>query len=138
MLGLARCMGALFKRLRQPPVVGEIMAGIILGPSLFGLVAPAAFHALFPSDLQPFLYLLAQVGLIFFMFLVESLRPLKALSRVTVTSAGPGRTGKTRARARRRRTADRASGPRQLAPPSSACWVVRRPRWRPPGALGPS
>ena len=69
-LGLARCMGALFKRLGQPPVVGEIMAGIILGPSLFGLVAPAAFHTLFPSDLQPFLYLLAQVGLIFFMFLV--------------------------------------------------------------------
>ena len=69
-LGLARCMGALFKRLRQPPVVGEIMAGIILGPSLFGLVAPTAFHTLFPSELQPFLYLLAQVGLIFFMFLV--------------------------------------------------------------------
>ena len=69
-LGLARFMGGLFKRLKQPPVVGEIVAGIVLGPSLFGLVAPNEFHLLFPADLQPFLYLLAQIGLIFFMFLV--------------------------------------------------------------------
>ncbi|SJZ69117.1 Kef-type K+ transport system, membrane component KefB [Enhydrobacter aerosaccus] len=69
-IGLARVMGALFKRLNQPPVIGEIIAGIMLGPSLFGLVAPAEFALLFPADLQKFLYLLAQIGLIFFMFLV--------------------------------------------------------------------
>ena len=69
-IGLSRLMGAIFLRFRQPPVVGEIMAGIMLGPSLLGLLAPHEFSFLFPSSLQPFLYLLAQIGLIFFMFLV--------------------------------------------------------------------
>lgn len=69
-IGLARLMGAIFKRLNQPPVVGEIIAGIILGPSLFGFVSPDGFNALFPAHLHQFLYLLAQIGLIFFMFLV--------------------------------------------------------------------
>jgi len=69
-IGFARLMGGLFKRLGQPPVVGEILAGIVLGPSLLGLLAPGAFAFLFPAHLQQFLYLLAQIGLIFFMFLV--------------------------------------------------------------------
>jgi Kef-type K+ transport system membrane component KefB len=69
-IGLARLIGLAFVRIRQPPVIGEIVAGIMLGPSLLGLVSPTAFATLFPPATAPFLYLLAQLGLIIFMFLV--------------------------------------------------------------------
>ena len=65
-----RALGLLFKRLGQPAVIGEIAAGILLGPSLFGRVAPETFAALFPQDSLAPLMLLSQVGLILFMFLV--------------------------------------------------------------------
>lgn len=69
-IGLARIMGLVFHRLKQPPVIGEIIAGIMLGPSLLGLISPAGMQTLFPTSTQPFLYLLSQIGLIFYMFLV--------------------------------------------------------------------
>ncbi len=69
-IGLSRLVGLLFRRIRQPLVIGEIVAGIMLGPSLLGLVAPAAAAALFPLESIPYLGVLAQIGLIFFMFLV--------------------------------------------------------------------
>jgi len=65
-----RACGALLKRFRQPVVVGEVVAGIILGPSLFGRLAPDAFAAVFPAHSVSILLSLSQVGLIFFMFLV--------------------------------------------------------------------
>lgn len=40
-IGLARLIGLLFARFQQPPVIGEIIAGIMLGPSLLGLLSPA-------------------------------------------------------------------------------------------------
>lgn len=66
----ARAMGALFRRLQQPPVIGEVLVGILLGPSLFGRVAPAAHAYLMPAAVAPYLGVLAQVGVIFYMFLV--------------------------------------------------------------------
>lgn len=64
---LARGAGWLFTKLGLPAVVGEICAGILLGPSLLG----ADFsEQLFPMDTRPFLTLLAQIGLILFMFVV--------------------------------------------------------------------
>lgn len=45
-----RLLGELAARLRQPPVLGEIIAGILLGPTIFGRVAPGAFEALFPAE----------------------------------------------------------------------------------------
>ncbi len=66
----ARAMGALLRRLGQPAVIGEIAAGIILGPSLFGALAPGAFAAVFPAVSIPTLFSLSQIGLILFMFLV--------------------------------------------------------------------
>lgn len=69
-IGAARLMGSLFRRLGQPPVMGEIVAGILLGPSLFGWLSPAGFAAMFPRTTQPYLVLLAELGLIFYMFLV--------------------------------------------------------------------
>ncbi|AIE75255.1 MULTISPECIES: cation:proton antiporter [unclassified Synechocystis] len=69
-IGLARLIGLLFGRFQQPPVIGEIIAGIMLGPSLLGLLSPAVEKSLFPPTTQPFLYLLSEIGLIFYMFLV--------------------------------------------------------------------
>jgi len=65
-----RGVGAVFKRFHQPAVVGEIFAGILLGPSLLGRTAPAVQAFLLPGSVAPFLQVLAQVGVILFMFLV--------------------------------------------------------------------
>ncbi len=69
-IGLSRLVGMAFRRIRQPLVIGEIVAGIMLGPSLFGLLAPDWAFALFSPETIPFLNVLSQVGLIFFMFLI--------------------------------------------------------------------
>jgi Kef-type K+ transport system membrane component KefB len=64
-----RLAGILFKRLGQPVVIGEILVGIALGPSLFGAIAPGVSDALF-DGVVPFLKVVAQVGLVLFMFVV--------------------------------------------------------------------
>ncbi|MEH2254216.1 cation:proton antiporter [Nostoc sp.] len=69
-IGLSRLVGLGFRSIKQPLVIGEIVAGIMLGPSLFGLVAPDVAVTLFPPETFPFLNVLSQVGLIFFMFLI--------------------------------------------------------------------
>ncbi|MBD3883818.1 cation:proton antiporter [Phormidium tenue FACHB-886] len=69
-IGLSRLVGVGFRWIRQPLVIGEIVAGIMLGPSLFGLVAPELAVTLFPAETIPFLNILSQIGLIFFMFLI--------------------------------------------------------------------
>jgi Kef-type K+ transport system membrane component KefB/nucleotide-binding universal stress UspA family protein len=69
-IGLSRLVGLAFRWINQPLVIGEIVAGIMLGPSLFGLVAPGLAATLFPPETIPFLNVLSQVGLIFFMFLI--------------------------------------------------------------------
>jgi K+:H+ antiporter len=66
----ARGMGWIFKRIRQPQVVGEMAAGIMLGPSLLGWLWPAASAKLFPADSLAYLNALSQIGLLLFMFLV--------------------------------------------------------------------
>lgn len=67
---VARGIGKLFTFIHQPPVIGEIVAGILLGPSLLGRVAPQLAHFVLPPTVAPFLGILAQVGVILFMFLV--------------------------------------------------------------------
>ena len=66
----ARGMGLLFRRFGQPPVIGEIVAGVLLGPSLLGAVAPTVYDFLLPPPIAPFLQIIAQVGVILYMFLV--------------------------------------------------------------------
>jgi Kef-type K+ transport system membrane component KefB len=66
----ARLCGALCKRLHQPPVIGEVIAGILLGPSLLGRVSPQAMGYLLPQSVAPHLAVIAQIGAILFMFLV--------------------------------------------------------------------
>src|SRR5262249_54215909 len=69
-IATARAMGSLFRGAHQPPVIGEIIAGIVLGPSLLGRLAPEAEAYIFPAAVGPFLNILAQVGVILYMFLV--------------------------------------------------------------------
>lgn len=69
-LALSRLLGMLCARLRQPLVIGEILAGIMLGPSLFGWVAPELFGSFFPQESVRYLGVLSQVGVILFLFLI--------------------------------------------------------------------
>ncbi|OQW44754.1 MAG: potassium transporter [Proteobacteria bacterium SG_bin5] len=67
----ARGCGWVARRwLGQPPVVGEMIAGVLLGPSLLGLVAPSAAAFLFPPEIKRLLYVLAQLGVGLYMFVV--------------------------------------------------------------------
>jgi K+:H+ antiporter len=66
----ARTLGALFRWLHQPQVMGEVIAGLLLGPSFLGWVAPHVSSQLLPSTIVPHLAVIAQVGIILFMFLV--------------------------------------------------------------------
>jgi Kef-type K+ transport system membrane component KefB len=67
---VARAVGAVFRKIRQPQVMGEMVAGIVLGPSLLGLLAPHAMTALFPASSLGYLNAVSQIGLVLFMFLV--------------------------------------------------------------------
>jgi len=66
----SRLLGIAFRRLQQPQVIGEIVAGILLGPSFLGWVAPEAAASLFPPVVLPSLKMLSEYGVLFFMFLV--------------------------------------------------------------------
>ncbi|MGH7932133.1 MAG: cation:proton antiporter [Candidatus Binataceae bacterium] len=69
-IATARLLGTVFKIVHQPAVIGEIIAGILLDPSLLGRIAPMAYAHLFPPEVAPFLNVIAQVGVILYMFLV--------------------------------------------------------------------
>jgi Kef-type K+ transport system membrane component KefB len=69
---VCRLVGWLAQRIGQPQVVGEMIAGVLLGPSLFGLVAPDIQQALFPRASLDVLYVAAQFGVGLYMFLVGS------------------------------------------------------------------
>ncbi len=66
----ARVVGRLFTKIGQPPVMGEIVAGIVLGPSLLGWLSPATMGFLFPPSSMEALRLLSQIGVSLFMFVV--------------------------------------------------------------------
>jgi Kef-type K+ transport system membrane component KefB len=63
-------LGRLVRYLRQPPVVGEIIAGIALGPSVLGLLPGNPSARIFPADARPYLSAIAQIGLLVFMFMI--------------------------------------------------------------------
>src|SRR5258706_1643782 len=66
----ARALGVLFRRFGQPAVIGEIVAGVALGPSLFGAMAPGVFQFLFPPSSLSSLKLFAEIGVVLFLFVV--------------------------------------------------------------------
>jgi Kef-type K+ transport system membrane component KefB len=90
---MARALGLLFRHLRQPLIVGEIIAGLLLGPSLLGWASPQAFAYLFPASVGPFLGSVAHVGTILYMFLLGlELDPslFRRQTRATVAIAQAG------------------------------------------------
>jgi Kef-type K+ transport system membrane component KefB len=87
-----QALGRLFHFIGQPPVVGEVVAGILLGPTLLGRVAPAAYHFLLPESVVPPLEAVANLGVVLYMFLVglelnASLLRQKAHATVVISHA---------------------------------------------------
>ncbi|HYD01531.1 MAG TPA: cation:proton antiporter, partial [Phycisphaerales bacterium] len=88
-----RAAGSLARRLRQPEAVGHMIAGIALGPSLLGASLPDVQSWLFPTGSRPLLHVVAQVGLVLYMFLVGvefrlDLFRLKARAAGAIAAAG--------------------------------------------------
>lgn len=77
----AQAMGALFKFLGQPLVIGEVVGGILLGPSFLGKFFPALQEAVLPESSMPFLGMIAQLGVVFYMFVVGLELDLKLLKK---------------------------------------------------------
>lgn len=69
-IGAARFFGVLFSKIGQPQVCGEIAAGLILGPSVLGRIAPGLSESVFNSSLTGVFNILSQIGLIFLLFLI--------------------------------------------------------------------
>jgi Kef-type K+ transport system membrane component KefB len=93
LLAVCRCVGILARRVGQPQVVGEMIAGVIMGPSLFGLLFPEWQQTIFPKDSLKILYVLAQFGVALYMFLVGTefkidLFRSRARSAASVSVAG--------------------------------------------------
>jgi Kef-type K+ transport system membrane component KefB len=76
---VARLFGWIFKKIGQPTVIGEIIAGIVLGPSLVGMYFPEFSAALFPAESLGNLKFLSQIGLILFMFVIGMELDIKVL-----------------------------------------------------------
>ncbi|BDX29945.1 potassium transporter [Mycobacterium antarcticum] len=93
-LGTCRLVGLIAQRVGQPQVVGEMIAGVILGPSLLGEIAPGVQQALFPpGPANVVLYTVAQIGLVLYMFLIGlnfdvDLIKHRAGTAVAVSTAG--------------------------------------------------
>src|SRR5690349_14677777 len=66
----ARLVGLVFRQFNQPAVIGEVVGGILLGPSLLGRFAPELQAAIVPAEIAPVISVIAQLGVILYMFLV--------------------------------------------------------------------
>src|SRR5215471_19512766 len=92
-LAVCRIVGAIFQKIHQPRVVGEMFAGILLGPSLLGWIAPRVSLFLFPMSSLGALNALSQIGLVIFMFLVglhTHPNELKRQGRASILTAHVG------------------------------------------------
>ncbi|MFI2644379.1 cation:proton antiporter [Streptomyces sp. NPDC018610] len=69
-LAASAACGSLALAFRQPRVLGEMVAGVLLGPTFLGLILPGVQKSLFPPDVKPILYVLSTLGLTLYMFLV--------------------------------------------------------------------
>jgi Kef-type K+ transport system membrane component KefB len=92
-IAAAYIVGILFRRIHQPEVVGQLLAGIALGPSLLGRVAGGAERAIFPATISPYLNVIAQTALVIFLFATGyeiDLRQLRRQSRAAVPAIALG------------------------------------------------
>jgi Kef-type K+ transport system membrane component KefB len=87
-IAAARLLGTLFRWVQQPPVVGEMIAGILLGPSLLGHIAPSVAAYILPQSIAPLLNVISQFGVILYMFLVGlelDVSSLRGQAHATIT-----------------------------------------------------
>lgn len=87
-IGLAQVAGRVICYLGQPFVVGEMIAGVILGPTVFGYFFPGLSALLLPSEIMPSLFIISNLGLAIYMFLVGAELDLTLFSKRTVKDAG--------------------------------------------------
>lgn len=67
---LGRGLGKLFTYIGQPRVIGEMVAGIMLGPSLLGRISPETMNYVIPPEIMPYLGVISQIGIVLYMFLI--------------------------------------------------------------------
>ena len=67
---VGRVLRRAFQAIGQPPVIGEVIAGVLLGPSLLGAISPAAYQFVLAPSAAPYLGIVAQLGVVLYMFLV--------------------------------------------------------------------
>jgi Kef-type K+ transport system membrane component KefB len=67
---VGQVLGRVFAAIGQPPVIGEVVGGVLLGPSLLGALAPAAYRFILPPEVVPYLGIVAQLGVVLYMFRV--------------------------------------------------------------------
>ena len=92
-LGVCRLTGWVFRRLGQSQVVSEMIAGVLMGPSLFGWLAPGVSAYVFPVASKPIIFAVSQIGLSLYMFLVGAefdvdLVRSRIRSAATISAAG--------------------------------------------------
>ena len=93
LVAACRIVGIVAAKFRQPQVVAEMITGVLLGPSLFGLLAPTTHAMLFPKASLTVVYVVAQMGLVLYMFLVgvefnHELVSGRFKSAATISAAG--------------------------------------------------
>jgi Kef-type K+ transport system membrane component KefB len=89
----ARLVGSVFAKFNQPAVIGEVVGGILLGPSLLGRIAPDLQASLLRPEAAPLLGVIAQLGVILYMFLVGlelDLHSLGSRARSTIAISNAG------------------------------------------------
>lgn len=92
-LAACRVAGGLARLIHQPQVVGEMIAGVVIGPSVFGLLLPDLQARLFPAESKPILFAVAQIGIVLYIFLVgvefrTELLKERARSAASISIAG--------------------------------------------------
>ena len=87
-LAASQIVGSMAKYIAQPRVVGEMIAGVLLGPTLFGSIFPELQAAIFPAEIMPFLFVIANIGLSFYMFLVGTEINLSLFNKKVMKDAG--------------------------------------------------
>lgn len=87
---VGRLLARIFRAIGQPPVIGEVIGGILLGPSLLGRVAPEAYGYILPPSVAPYLSVLAQLGVVLYMFLVGlelNVEPLRRRAHAAIMTS---------------------------------------------------
>ena len=97
LLGLARVLAETMRRLGQPAVIGELLAGILLGPTILGHFSPEAFAAVFPPDVEQFhlLEVISWLGLVLLLLLTgleTDLRVVRTLGPAALYASAGGLT----------------------------------------------